>query len=235
MKQIKIVLIGGGEIGRKGTEYEIEEIDKEIVKMSEKKNPNFLFIGFANPGNIESYFRVIKRNYRNLGCQCKCILKKELKDLKGIKEKISNADIIYIGGGNTLTLMQYLKKYHIDKLLKKAYNQGKVLCGLSAGAICWCNYGCSDSRKFKKNKNQLVKVHGLSFLPLLLCPHFSSSENRDFELKRMMKNTYRIPGIALDNGSAIQIINDQYRILKSYQKRKLGNLIGKMVIMCYIV
>ena len=91
----KAVIIGGGEIGRKGTEYETQKIDKEIVALANKQSPNFLFLGFANVNHIESYFRVIKRNYRNLGCISKTILKKELDNRELILERFNNADIIY--------------------------------------------------------------------------------------------------------------------------------------------
>lgn len=92
----KAVIIGGGEIGRKGTEYETQKIDKEIVALANKQSPNFLFLGFANVNHIESYFRVIKRNYRNLGCISKTILKKELDNQELILERFNNADIIFI-------------------------------------------------------------------------------------------------------------------------------------------
>ena len=223
METKKIVAIGGGENGRKGTTYETEAIDREIVKLTGKKKPNFLFIGFASDGQIESYFRVMKRHYKNLGCiQCDCILKKELtlENSKQLESRILNADIIYVGGGNTLKLMHYFKKYGIDKMLVKAYNQGIVMCGISAGAICWCQYGNSDSRRFTSNSNQLIKVTGLGMLPILVCPHYNKEIARQEDLKRMMKTTYKIPAIALDDGTAIEVEGNQFRIITSLPNAK---------------
>ena len=48
----KCVLIGGGETGRGTTTYETKEIDEEVVKMTEKENPSFLFIGLASSHSI---------------------------------------------------------------------------------------------------------------------------------------------------------------------------------------
>ena len=45
---MKLMLIGGGDIGRSNTKYETKEIDEKIVKLSNKENPNFLFIGLAS-------------------------------------------------------------------------------------------------------------------------------------------------------------------------------------------
>lgn len=206
----KAVIIGGGEIGRKGTAYETQKIDKEIVTLTGKQAPNFLFLGFANINHIESYFRVIKRNYRNLGCNCKTILKKELNNRELIVERFNNADIIYMGGGNTLELMQILKQFNMISLIEEAYNNGKVICGLSAGAIAICKYGLSDARKYKEFK--LTKVHGIGLVDLLVCPHFNSYE-REEELYRIMKKTKDVKGIGLRNLQALKIIDDDISII----------------------
>ncbi len=208
--QKKAVIIGGGEIGRKGTEYETQKIDKEIVALANKESPNFLFLGFANVDHIESYFRVIKRNYRNLGCISKTILKKQLNDRELILERFHNADIIYMGGGNTLELMRILKEYNMVSLIEEAYNSGKVICGLSAGAIAICKYGCSDSRKFKEFK--LIRATGIGLVNLLVCPHYNL-EGREAELERIMKRTKNIKGVGLKNLQALKIIDDEISVI----------------------
>ena len=208
--QKKVVIIGGGEIGRKGTEYETKKIDKEIVSLTNKESPNFLFIGFANVNHIESYFRVIKRNSRNLGCICKTILKKQLDDRELILERFKNADIIYMGGGNTLELMRILKKYDMISLIEEAYNSGKVICGLSAGAIAICKYGCSDSRKYKEFK--LTRVTGIGLVNLLVCPHYNL-DGREQELERIMQRTKKIKGVGLKNLQALRIIDSDISVI----------------------
>ena len=66
----KIVLIGGGNIGRGNTPYETKEIDEEIVKMTTKEHPNLLFVGLASSFS-DSYYDNVKLIYRDLGCICK--------------------------------------------------------------------------------------------------------------------------------------------------------------------
>ena len=60
----KYVLIGGGEIGRGNTNYETKEIDEEIVKLTNKEHPIFLFIGLAS-SHSDSYYDTIKKIYKN--------------------------------------------------------------------------------------------------------------------------------------------------------------------------
>ena len=72
---MKLMLIGGGEIGRGTTPYETKEIDEEIVKMTEKEKPKMLFIGLAN-SFADSYYDYIKKIYKNLGCETMYLKKK---------------------------------------------------------------------------------------------------------------------------------------------------------------
>lgn len=86
---------------------------------------------------------------------------------------------------------------------------------LSAGSICWFKYGNSDSRKFTSGSNKLIKVKGWGLIDALHCPHYDTEEHRQNDLKRMMKSTHKIIAIALENCCAIEIIDNQYRIIKS--------------------
>jgi dipeptidase E len=93
--------------------------------------------------------------------------------------------------------------------------KGIVLSGLSAGSICWFAYGNSDSARFGKNKQaSMIRVKGLNMLPALHCPHYDVEKGREKSLKEMMKKNKGI-AIAMDNCAALEVIGDQYRILKS--------------------
>jgi dipeptidase E len=96
----------------------------------------------------------------------------------------------------------------------RAYENDIVLSGLSAGAICWFKYGSSDSRKFKNPQASLIKIRGLNFINALCCPHYDSEEDRKEHAKILMSKTPGI-AIALDNCSALECVNDQYRIIAS--------------------
>jgi hypothetical protein len=56
----KLMLIGGGDTGRGNSTYETKEIDEEVVKMTEKENPIFLFIGLAS-SHSDSYYDTMKK------------------------------------------------------------------------------------------------------------------------------------------------------------------------------
>jgi len=221
----KILAIGGGEMG--GTTPSGEKlpdetryINKELITLSGKKNPRLLFIPTAS-NDSERYSEHIHKYFTKLGAKVDVLYLINKKISKNSsKEKILSSDIIYVGGGNTLQMMNVWKKHGVDKVLKKAYNKGIVLSGLSAGSICWFKYGNSDSRKFKSNSKQLIKVTGLGLINALHCPHYHVKSNRQQDLKRMMKTTYKIVAITLDNCCALEFLDDKYRIIKSKPQAK---------------
>ncbi|MEI6580847.1 MAG: Type 1 glutamine amidotransferase-like domain-containing protein [bacterium] len=211
----KIIALGGGEIGRPGTKVETMSIDKEIIKLSGKKNPLLLFIPTAS-GDSESYYEVVKKHF---GVRLKCrtdvlYLIKEKNSKEDIRKKILKADIIYVGGGNTLKMMKVWRKLGLDKILEEAYKNNIVLSGISAGAICWFKYGNSDSLVFSNKNAGMIRVKGLDFVDGLFCPHYDIEKKRKSELKRVMKNTKGF-ALALDNCMAIEIVDDKFRFISS--------------------
>ena len=150
---------------------------------------------------------------RKLGCRVETLyLLREKPAFSLIRQKIREADIIYVGGGNTLLMMNLWKRRKVDQMLREAHRRGKVLCGTSAGALCWFRQGNSDSRKYYNPKAGLIKVTGLGFLNALGCPHYDGEKDRKPQLKDMMLKT---PGvaIALDNCAALEVVGDRCRVL----------------------
>jgi dipeptidase E len=104
------------------------------------------------------------------------LLIKEQPSKEQTRRKILSADIIYVGGGNTLQMMRVWRRLGIDKLLKKAYENGTVLCGISAGSICWFDSGHSDSMSFYSPKNwKYTNVRGLGLIRGIHCPHYNGT------------------------------------------------------------
>lgn len=222
----KIVAIGGGEIGRPGYSFETLEIDKEIIKLSGKKFPKLLFIPTAS-SDSSGYIEVVNNYFgKKLGCTVDSLLLfNEALTKKQIENKILSADIIYVGGGNTLKMMRRWRYLSVDRLLKKAYDQGVVLSGLSAGAVCWFEYAHSDSMSFYSKDWDYVRVKGLGIVPFILCPHYDK-EKRDKHFHKMILHKGG-RGIALDNCCAIEIIDDTYRIIFSNNTAKAYKVFKK--------
>jgi dipeptidase E len=136
-----------------------------------------------------------------------------------IESRIFSADIIYVGGGNTLAMMRVWRRLGVDRLLRAAYEKGIVLSGISAGAICWFDSGHSDSMSFYDPKNwNYINVKGLGLLRGIHCPHYNGvtcgvPRRRDFQ--EMIRKIGGI-GIAIENHCAIAFLDGRFfRVIHS--------------------
>ena len=217
---MKLFLIGGGELGRGNTSYETEEIDKEIVKTANKEKPNLLFIGLASSYS-DSYYDTIKKIYKNLGCETSYLKKKNIINNPDIaKNKIKNSDIIYIGGGDSIKLINEIKEYSIDTLLKEAIDNNTILVGYSAGAILLSNLGYSDSYILRGESNEYKFINGLNYTSINICPHYDTSIDKQNSLeKEIIKR--KIEVYALENNTALKIIDKDINIIKSDKNKKV--------------
>ena len=178
----KFVLIGGGDVGRGNTSYETYNIDKKIVELTGKSNPNFLFCGLASSFS-DSYFDTMKKIYKEFGCECVYLKKKNIINNPDIvKNKIESSDIIYFCGGDSVKLVNDLKEYGIDELLREKVKSDCVIAGISAGAIMCSNDGYSDSLKMRGESDKYDFVPGLGFVDISFCPHFVVDGERSKEL-----------------------------------------------------
>lgn len=203
----KIVAIGGGEL------YwgETRAIDEYIVRLAGKDSPKLLFIPTAS-GDTESYIDLVKKVYGELGCivDTLCLFKEPYAD-KEIQDKIFSTDIIYVGGGDTETMMQKWAEHSVDTYLRAAYQRGIILSGLSAGSDCWFIAGYSDSEFFTDTPNPAYKwVRGLGLLPFLHTPHYNEPERKGFDDYFAGQVT---DAVALDNGTAFVEIDGEYSVV----------------------
>lgn len=214
-----IVAIGGGHIKTRET----LAIDREIIRLSNRKHPKLLLIPTASSDHEEYCERVQKYFGEFLECKIDVLfLIKERPSKKQIIKKIQWADIIYVGGGNTLLMMRLWRRLGVDKLLRSAYNKGTVLCGASAGSICWFDSGHSDSMSYYNPKKwKYINVKGLGLIKGIHCPHYNG---RTLGIPRRRNFAQMISkiggmGIAIDNNCAIEFIDGRFFKVVHSKKR----------------
>jgi dipeptidase E len=133
-----------------------------------------------------------------------------------LRHKILGSDVIYVGGGNTLMMMRRWRRLGVDKLLMDAWQRDTVMCGVSAGAICWFRHGHSDSMSFYDPNNwRYVSVAGLGMVNALACPHYDSDTmgvpRRDDFKGMVLKRGGMAVGI--ENRCALAFVDDQFRVV----------------------
>lgn len=191
----RIVAIAGGELDT------THSINKYIVELAGKENARFVFIGTASH-DAEGYVSGIQKEFESLGCIVSALrLTTETHTDEEINSILNQADIIYVGGGDTAFMMEIWKKHGIDDKLKQIfYKNQAVLSGISAGAMCWFRCGHSDSAAVGESGNV---AYGwlkdlLALYPYAFCPHY----NERSEIVDTMIGDARFPVMALENNTA---------------------------------
>ena len=211
-----IVAIGGGTMGTKGR----VAIDREIIRLSRKRRPRLLYVPTAS-SDPEAYWKMSQEYFGSrLGCRVEPLfLIRERPSAAERERKILGADIIYVGGGNTLKMMRLWRRLGVDRLLRRAYENGTVLCGISAGSICWFDSGHSDSMSYYNPRSwKYINVKGLGLLRGIHCPHYNTgtlgvARRKDFQ--GMIAKVGGI-GIAIEDNCAMEFIDGKYyRVLSS--------------------
>ena len=217
-----LIAVGGGEIGRTiclpdgtkvKTEVETTLIDKFIVKATGKKHPQMLFLGTASEDD-PVYFKTIKEHFvGRIGCASVEPLKlsKSKRLSTKAKEKILSADIVYVGGGDTTTMLKIWKRLGVDKVLYEAYQKGVVLAGLSAGAICWFEY--YDNMDDINDINDLDIVPGLSFVKGFAVPHYDELTPQERKKINQILKRKKVKGLTIDNCVALVFQNGKMSVL----------------------
>ncbi len=110
-------------------------------------------------------------------------------DLGKHKKKFDGADLIYVGGGNTVFMLEHWRKVGLIPLIEEAYGRGVPLAGLSAGGICWFEEMYSDSVV----QNDYAMYRGLGWLKGTVSPHYNE-RTADFD-EIVLRNRLRAWGI----------------------------------------
>lgn len=115
----------------------------------------------------------------------------------GLRELALAQDAIYVAGGNTANALAIWRVHGFDAILREAWERGVLLCGWSAGMICWFEAGVTDS--FGPELSGMRD--GLGFLPGSACPHYDGEERRRPVYTALVRHGFP-PGIACDDAAA---------------------------------
>ncbi|MBD3242214.1 MAG: peptidase E [Chitinivibrionales bacterium] len=217
---LKVLAIGGGNL-RIG---ETRRIDRRAVELTGKEHPFTVFLPTAT-GDDEGYCETFRDVYGGeLGCDVHVL--KLLRDGPGTQaaaELLAAADLVYVGGGNTLRMMKTWRSSGVDRLLLDAAGRGAVMAGVSAGGICWFSYGHSDSLAYTGKPHwSFVRVRGLGLVNALFCPHYHV-ERREEALQDMVRKRGDT-ALAADDNTAIEIVGNQWRVYRSRRSGKAYRL-----------
>lgn len=189
----RIVPLGGGGFS---VEPRNPRLDKWLLSLTRRRRPRVLFLATAS-GDSPRYVQRFYRAFSKHSCEAAHL---SLFDRSGrdVRKTIVSSDLIYVGGGNTANLLAIWRVHGVDDALREAWQDGSVLCGVSAGAICWFEAGLTDS--FGPDLQALRGALGI--LRGSFCPHYNTAPRRP-AYHRLIAGRELPQGYAADDGVAI--------------------------------
>ena len=197
-KTRNIIAIGGGGFGGSPGQGIIEQY---ILNQTRKKRPKICFIPTAT-GDNEAYKVNFYSTFTKLNCEPTHL--DFFKRTPDLKKLILNQDVIFVGGGNTKSMLAVWKEWKLDRILKVAYRNGIVMSGVSAGAICWFQNGITDSWA-----SELKIMPCLNFVRGTCCPHYDEEPERKPFVKNLLDRKKVKKIYAVDGGVALHIKNEE--------------------------
>ncbi len=223
----QIIAMGGGE---STLDPDHPTLDQYIIDQTGKQNPRICFLPTAG-GESDRYIVKFYTVFTELGCHPThlSLFRPRTADLASL---IMDQDIIYVGGGNTKSMLALWREWELDEILHEAWYKGIVLAGLSAGAICWFEQGVTDSIP-----GQLNSLPCLGFLSGSCCPHYDGQAERRPAYHRLMTKDKILPGYGVDESAALHFIGDDLKCVvsahpeaKAYRVAKISGEIKEEVI-----
>jgi len=124
-------------------------LDEFFVRATAKRRPRVCFIPTGS-GDSEEFLSKFYATFSKLDCRPNHLaffrkLRRNAIPLDKLEQGLLAQDAIYVGGGNTRSMLAVWREWGLDRILRKAWRRGILLGGISAGAICWFQAGASDS------------------------------------------------------------------------------------------
>jgi dipeptidase E len=220
MTEIKrqVIAMGGGGFSM---EPENPLLDRYIIQQAGKTRPSVCFLPHATDDAVRYTFKFFKA-FTQLDVKLThlSLFYPETADLESF---LMEQDVIYVGGGNTKSMVALWREWHLDKFLRKAYENGTVLAGISAGANCWFEQCSTDSVP-----GQLRMLLCLGIIRGSFCPHYDGEAERRPSLHQLLSEDKIISGYAADDGAAAHFVNGEFACAVSSRPHAKVYKVGKV-------
>ncbi len=233
-----LILIGGGELKSKETLKIDAYIASFIKQRAEGRRPVGLFIPTASHDSMP-YFNSFRKTYTSvfdIKADVALSVYGEMSFDK-LREKFLKADFLYVGGGDTLFMLDHWKKTGLLGLIEDAYARGVPVCGLSAGAICWFTAMYTDSPSRAAASDAPYAMHeGLGWIKDTISPHYNL---RVLDFDKIISYNKQ-DAVALEDNAAIVLTDGHIRCSlngggRAYRLHAAGGALTKEVIAPEIV
>jgi dipeptidase E len=212
LRKRQIIAMGGG--GFSGQRRR-RALERYVLDQTGKRRPKICFVPTAS-GDSEKYVAQFYAAFNQLTCK-PSHLALFMPTIRDMTAYVEDQDVIYVGGGNTRNMLALWKLWGIDAALKKAYRNGTILAGVSAGGMAWFQAGLTDS--FPR---RYAALDCLGLLKGSFCPHFDSEAKRKPVFRRLVAARTLPPGYAVDDGVALHFVGERLECVVADRPKALA-------------
>ena len=191
----QIVAFGGGGFSMEAGNPLLDEYVMSLARQR-RDRPRVCFLPTAS-GDADHYIVRFYRAFPGSICEPTHIsLFRRDRGAGDLRAHMLAQDLIYVGGGSVLSLLGTWRAHGLDSILAEAWRAGVILCGLSAGSLCWYSQGVTSFH------GEARPVRGLGLLPWSNCVHYGTKQGRR-DLYHEALQAGMCPGYAAEDGTAL--------------------------------
>ncbi|MDA9596424.1 Type 1 glutamine amidotransferase-like domain-containing protein [Candidatus Pelagibacter sp.] len=210
----KIIAIGGG-----GFTHQLDQsLDQFVIDNLKKTNNKIGFLATASKDD-EKKISLFYKRFENTEFELSHF--NLTTNINGFSEWIMSKNLVYIGGGNTVFMLEIWRKNKLEHIFKEAYEKGIILSGISTGAVCWFDWILSDAVGPGFNP-----LRGINLISGSCTPHSSNIE-RINQFESDIKNNKLPQGIAIDDGVAVVFVDGKPTEVYSSRKNHTAYFLNK--------
>jgi dipeptidase E len=190
----QIVAFGGGGFSM---EWGNTLLDDHVFALTGVQRPRVCFLPTAS-GDADHYVVRFYRAFSASRCEPSHIsLFRRETGVGDPRTHLLQQDLVYVGGGSLVSLLGTWRAHGIDVALRDAWRAGVVMCGGSAGSLCWFAHALSG---FHEGPSR--QIDGLGFLPWSNAVHYDDEPGRQQDFRSAI--AHGMPcGYGASNGAAL--------------------------------
>jgi dipeptidase E len=202
----QIVAFGGGGFSMESGN---PLLDDYVLGLSRSERPRVCFLPSAS-GDADHYIVRFYRAFPADRCEASHVsLFRREQGPEDLREHLLGQDLIYVGGGSVVSLLGVWRAHGVDSFLREAWERGVVLCGLSAGSLCWFSDAVTGFHGAPR------PVEGLGLLPFSNCVHYERDSSRRSAYHDLLRAGMR-SGYAAEDGAALHFVDTElHRVVAS--------------------
>jgi dipeptidase E len=194
MEARRIIAMGGGGFSARPGD---PELDAYVLAHARSSSRRICLLPTAS-GDPDDQIQRFYRAFHDLHCEPSHLSLFRLGARPiDIRERILAQDVIYVGGGSMSNLLAIWRVHKLDEILYEAWRRGIVLCGISAGSMCWFRAGVT------KSHGEPRVTSGLGFLPYSNSVHWTSEPDRRIVFRKAIAAGELPAGFGVDDGTAL--------------------------------